>query len=199
MFVDINQEGEPVKRFDVVKAIGRDNPLLECVFDLLAREETRQRDVFYKPKASEFTFVLKSLSQISKIPDGNAKVDRMWERMLEIVSFVRTKKHRQPSEILKSFIKSREQRDARPEPKISAPEMRELRRIFRFLRNVYKKGLGSTPLATDQTHFYTMTTTIISDDMFETYEPDEFTRETVKAWKIVAESTKVRKTGKEGS
>jgi hypothetical protein len=31
LFVDINQEGEPVKRFDVVKAIGRENPLLRSV------------------------------------------------------------------------------------------------------------------------------------------------------------------------
>ena len=77
LFVDINQEGEPVKRFDVVKAIGTENPLLQSVFDLIALEERRKQDVRYKAKNNEFTYVLKALSQIAKVPEGNAKVDRI--------------------------------------------------------------------------------------------------------------------------
>lgn len=89
----------------------------------------------------------------------------MWERLLEVVSFVRTKKHRQPVEILKSFIKTRAQRDATPEARISAAEMKTLRRLFRFLTKAYRNGLGQTPLATDQTHFYTMFTSLLSGEL----------------------------------
>jgi hypothetical protein len=74
----------------------------------------------------------------------------MWERLLEITSFERTRKHRQPSEISKSFIKSRQERTADPEPTISSEEKKELRRVFRFLRSADKGGMGNTPLEHSQ-------------------------------------------------
>ena len=185
LFVDINQEGEPVKRFDVVKAIGTENPLLMSVFDLIAVEETRARDIRYKLKNNEFTQVLKALSLIANVPDGNAKVDRMWERLLEVQSFVRTKKHRQPVEILKSFIRTRKQRDADPEVAITRPEMRTLRRLFRFLKKTYAKGLGATPLAKDQTHFYTMFTSLLSAELLETIEEGVLQKKLLKMAKLI--------------
>ena len=153
LFVDINQEGEPVKRFDAVKAIGIENPLLQSVFDLIALEEKRRQDIRYKAKNNEFTYVLKALSQIAKIPDGNSKVDRIWERLLEVVFFVRTKRHRQPTDILKSFLRTREQGDSQPERSLSPSEIKVLRALFRFLKAAYRAGLAQTALAKDQTHF----------------------------------------------
>jgi hypothetical protein len=180
LFVDINQEGEPVKRFDVVKAIGEENPLLQSVFDLLAREEERQSDMAYKMKNNEFTDVLKRLTLIDKIHNANARVDRMWERLLEIASFVRTGKHRQPSEILKSFIKNRQQRDSDPEPKLSSSERKQLRTVFRFIKSFYLAGGKNTPLSTDQTHFYTMTTAIIADGLIEEYGAEDLIQRLLK-------------------
>jgi len=170
LFVDINQEGVPVKRFDVVKAIGIDNPLLRSVFDLIALEEHRARDIRYKAKKNEFTYVLKALAQVSKVPDSNAKIDRIWERLLEVVSYVRTQKHRQPSEILKSFIKTRSEPDLKPEEKLTPKEMKALRKLFRFLKRAYRAGLIDTPLATDQTYFYTMITSLISGKLLDKYD-----------------------------
>ncbi len=192
LFVDINQEGVPVKRFDVVKAIGRENPLLQSVFDLIAIEETRQRDVFYKPISNEFTAVLKKLTLIAKIPDSNAKVDRMWERMLEVLSYVRTGKHRQPVEILKSFIKTRD-RSEKQNAKISKKENAQLRRTFKFLKTTYKAGLSETPLGKDQTHFYTMITSIIANKLLDTFEHTDLQEKLVKLGQSIATPPKAGK------
>jgi uncharacterized protein with ParB-like and HNH nuclease domain len=42
LFVDINQQGERVKRSDIIKAIGQGNPLLQCArrLDVLHREHS---------------------------------------------------------------------------------------------------------------------------------------------------------------
>jgi uncharacterized protein with ParB-like and HNH nuclease domain len=107
LFVDINQRGEKVKRFDIVKAIGNENPLLLSVFDLVAQQQKRKQDKFFKRKSTVFTRVLERLQTIQSVEDKNQRVDRMWERLAEIVLFTRTNSHRQPGQILKIFIKSR--------------------------------------------------------------------------------------------
>jgi hypothetical protein len=61
LFVDINQQGAKVKRFDIVKAIGSENPLLSSVFELVAQEQTRKDDKYFKKKATAFTRVLEKL------------------------------------------------------------------------------------------------------------------------------------------
>jgi hypothetical protein len=155
LFVDINQQGVPVNRFDIVKAMGKNDPLLQHVFRLLAREERRGQDVFYKAKHNEFTGVLNKMKVIDNLADPNAKVDRMWERVLEIVLFFRAKKHRKPVEILKGFISNQESRKEGAPPRFSKSEEGRLRAVFRFLRNGYRTpALAQSRLATDQTHFY---------------------------------------------
>ena len=161
LFVDINQQGVPVKRFDIVKAMFKGEPLLRSVFRLLAIEQRRRQDVFYRMVRNEFTYVLKHLQNVGTIRDGNARIDRMWEKLLEVLLFLRSKKHRKPVEILKGFISG----TAPGTPKLSRAEERGLRDTFRFLRSVYKNtSVGSSRLATDQTHFYTMVTTLIGGD-----------------------------------
>jgi len=61
LFVDINQQGEKVKRFDIVKAIGRGNKLLSSSLDLIATKQRRKNDIFYKKRHTVFTRVLQRL------------------------------------------------------------------------------------------------------------------------------------------
>ena len=60
LFVDINQYGVAVKRFDIVKAMAKD-PLLKEVFDLLAIKQKRGQDEVYKLKNNDFTEPVKAL------------------------------------------------------------------------------------------------------------------------------------------
>lgn len=52
------------------------------------------------------TFVLKRLYVIEKAPGSNSRVDRMWEKLLEITIFSITNTHRKPVDILRGFINS---------------------------------------------------------------------------------------------
>jgi hypothetical protein len=176
----------PSRRFDVVKAIGKENPLLRSVFDLIALEEQRKQDVRYKAKHNEFTYVLKALSQIAKVPDGNAKVDRIWERLLEVAFFVRSKRHRQPTDILKSFLKTRAQGDSAPEKALTQGEVKTLRKLFRFLKTVYRAGLVDTALAREQTYFYTMFTSLLTDRLLEKYDEPTLQGKLLKMGRLLA-------------
>jgi hypothetical protein len=165
LFVDINQKGEPVKRFDIVKAIGHENPLLKSVFDAVAQKQTRQNDIFYKKKNNSYTRVLEKLQTVQNAKDANQKVDRMWERLVEIVLFNRTRSHREPGRVLKAFIKNDETTDIN---RISTAEFRQLRGCFEFLDKAYREtDLGNTRLARDLPHFYTMVTTLLVSDLLE--------------------------------
>jgi hypothetical protein len=171
LFVDINQYGVRVNRFDIVKAMSK-NPLLSSVFAMVALKQKRQHDVFYRQKKNDFTFVLKTLQVVENIKEANAKVDRMWERLLEIALFARTKKHRAPVQILKGFIGG-----AGDRTRISGTENQFLRGVFSFLKKAYANAdLKASRLAIDQTHFYTMVTSIISGDLINKYGPDDLKR-----------------------
>jgi uncharacterized protein DUF262 len=164
LFVDINQYGVKVNRFDIVKAMGRNDPLLKDVFDLIAEQQKRGEDIFYRTRRTPFTNILRIMNVIQKLADQKSQVDRMWERLLELVLFLRTKKHRKPVEILKSFISKPDH----PSPRLAGSEEKELRRIFIFLGQVYKTTpLAGTRLATDQTHFYTMVTALIGGGLLD--------------------------------
>lgn len=166
LFVDINQQGERVKRFDIIKAIGQGNPLLQSVFELVAQKQTRQKDTFFKKKNNAFTRVLDRLQIVQKASDRNQRVDRMWERLVEIVLFVRTGSHRPPGQVLKAFIKS-EQTDT-DTGGMSAVELARVRRCFNFLDKAYSEtSLGNSRLARDLPHFYTMTTTLLTSNLLD--------------------------------
>jgi hypothetical protein len=186
LFVDINQQGVAVQRFDIVKAMNRNDRLLHDVFCLLAREERRGQDIFYKAKKNEFTHVLKRMKIVDNLSDANSKVDRMWERLLEIVLFFRIKKHRKPVEILKSFISKRDTGASNGRPRFTKSEERKLRDIFAFLRSAYGKSeLSKTRLATDQTHFYIMITSLIGGDLLNNFSHPDLVKRLVKFGKIL--------------
>jgi hypothetical protein len=132
-------------------------------FHPLAVQQKRGEDMFYKKKHTEFTKVLEKLQMIQSLQDANSKVDRMWERLTEIVLFCRTKQHRAPAQILKSFIRGK---DDDERARISANEMKELKNCFKFLHECYAQGrFDKTRFATDQTHFYTMVTSLLSSGL----------------------------------
>lgn len=184
LFVDINQYGVKVNRFDIVKAMGRNDPLLMDVFKLIAEEQKRGEDIFYRTKRTPFTNILKTINVIQKLADQKSQVDRMWERMLEIVQFSRTLKHRKPVEILKSFISKPDQ----PSPLLRPSEEKQLKRIFTFLGHAYKESpLAATKLAVDQTHFYSMVTAIIGGKLLEEYDPSALMSKLVRFSNVLEE------------
>jgi hypothetical protein len=181
LFVDINQSGVQVNRFDVVKAMGDKNPLLRSVFDLISRNERRGQDTYYKSKSNEFTNVLKRLKTISSVSDANAKVDRMWERMLEFALFARTSEHRPPADILKGFIRIPENRPR----KVLNDEVSRLRRVFKYLESAYRTELSGTPLAANQTHFYILVTSLLDKNLIDRFGAEELTRKLIVLGKIL--------------
>ena len=187
LFVDINQQGVSVNRFDIVKAMAKNDPLLSYVFDLIAIEQRRQEDIFYRPKRVAFTAVLKRLKIVRSLQDANSQVDRMWERLLEIVLFCKTGQHRKPVNILKNFISRPSGREPSLPSKLTIAEEKELRSVFRFLREAYRTSdLDNTPLAVDQTHFYIMITSLIKGDMLHDYDHTDLTQRLVEFGKILA-------------
>jgi hypothetical protein len=141
LFVDINQQGERVKRFDIIKAIGQGNPLLQSVFELVAQKQTRKKDTLFKKKNNVYTRVLEKLQIVQAAGDRNQRVDRMWERLVEIVLFIRTGSHRPPGQVLKAFIKT-EQTNTDTSA-MSTAEVARIRRCFTFLDKTYSDtGLG---------------------------------------------------------
>jgi hypothetical protein len=83
--------------------------------------------------------------------------DRMWGKLMELALFVRNgNKHGKGSDVLKKFVEKKE------EEALTSAETKSLRRLFTFLDEAYKKGLGQTRLATDYSHFYIMATSLLS-------------------------------------
>jgi hypothetical protein len=163
LFVDINQQGEKVKIFEIVKAIGAENPLLQSALKLVAIQQKRKEDVLFKKKSTHFTCVMQKLQVIQSAADQNNQVDRMWERLVEIVLFSRTGKHRAPGQILKNFINSKVGDDT---AKITPAELKKLGSVFAFLDTAYKEtALSDTRLARDTIHFYTTVTTILAANL----------------------------------
>ena len=183
LFIDINQEGVKVSRFDVVKALGKD-PLFRQVFELIAVAQTRKKKSrYYKAKTNNFVFVMKRLNIINKLTDKNSRVDRMWERLTEIALFSRTGKHRAPAEILKAFIKAGDQLNT----KMSHDEIGKLRGVFDYLATAYRKSpsLMNSRFAKDQPQFYTVVTLLLSTNIMQKFTPEQFAGRLIEARKML--------------
>ena len=171
LFVDINQFGVKVSRINIVRAMKQNDPLLKDVYDLIAERQVRKQDVFTRRKKTPFVFVLKRLKIISAVADKTVQADRMWEKLLELALFVRSNgTHRKPTEILKSFIK-------KPDvpAKLAKAERAALTKTFMFLKEAYGKSvkLDTSRLATDQTHFYTVASSLLSSDLLNRFNEGE--------------------------
>lgn len=172
LFIDINQQGVKVSRFDVVKALGKD-PLFKQIFDLIAVKQTRKkRSIYYKAKSGNFVFVMKRLNIVKRLTDKNSRVDRIWERLTEIALFARSGAHRVPSQILKAFISGGDI----PNKRMTISELRRLRSAFDYLAATYRAipSLMETKFATDQPQFYTLITSLLRTDLMDRFMPTAF-------------------------
>lgn len=168
LFVDINQYGAKVSRVAIVKAMRGNDPLLAQVFDFLAQRERRHGDYFINQnRKGVYVRVLKRLQKVSSVSNISTKTDRMWERLVELALYAKSKKHRKPSEILHTFINTDKNESA-----LTENEIARLRRPFAFLADAYKTTkLVETRLATDQVHFYIMVTCLM-DSLLEGVKDD---------------------------
>jgi hypothetical protein len=143
------------------------------VFKLIAIKQKRRGDRFYKMIDNDFTMVLKRLQAVAGLSatEFQQRVDRMWERMLEIVLFARTKQHRTLSQILKTFLGTENS------SKLTSEERSTLKAIFKLLRSLYARaGIKESRLAKDQPHFYTMVTAILALNLIGQYGSDDLQR-----------------------
>jgi hypothetical protein len=87
--------------------------------------------------------------------------------------FLRTKAHRNPADILKSFIRAAS--TGSTNATLSDSEETTLRSVFAFVRKLYVRDaeFRASRLAVNQIHFYTMITTIIGEDLLVNYPLDE--------------------------
>lgn len=161
LFVDINQQGVAVRRFDIVKAMCKNEKILDDTFKLIAIKQQRRQDTVYKMKRNDYTVVLRQLSIVSRARDKKSQVDRMWEKLLEICIFSTTLTHKKPSEILKRFISL--PAASGTQHVLTSKERKVLHKTFSLLRSVYSR-VGHLTFARDATHFYTMVTSLIKDD-----------------------------------
>lgn len=178
LFIDINQYGVRVTRFDIVKTMYDDNRLLADVFKMVGQRQKRGKDYFYKVVSSDFTFVLKQLQIVNFAVSTESherfqeRVDRMWEKLLEIVLFIRTGEHRTLAQTLKAFTGGKADSS-----RITVAERGSLRKLFAFLRSAYgQDGISKSRLATDQPHNYTMMTSIHALNLETLYGRDELKR-----------------------
>jgi hypothetical protein len=182
LFIDINQKGVKVSRFDIVKALVTDK-LFRQIFRLIGRRTDKRRSTYYTPINNSFVQVLRRLNIISKISDQNSQVDRMWERLTEIALFTREQHPRAPAEILKSFINL----DEKVNKRLTDKDLAKLRRAFGFLADAYRHNqkLTNMRFATDQPQFYTLITTLLSTDLLDRYPTVELERRIFAAAKVI--------------
>jgi hypothetical protein len=182
LFIDINQYGVKVSRFDVVKALGKD-PLFQQVFKLIALKQERNKSLYYRMINSPYSFVMKRLRIVDRLSDPNARVDRMWERLTEIALFSRTGKHRAPAEILKAFINPGTNKNRA----LSKTELGKLRRVFEFLAAAYRqeRTLLESKLATDQPQFYTLVTSLLSSDILDRMDREDLAARIANVGKMI--------------
>ena len=171
LFVDINQQGVPVTRFDIVKAMCTESKMLKKAFDLIAIKQARGKDIFYKMKNSDITKVIKQLSIINRTKDQKNKVDKIWQKLIEILLFTATKEHTKPADILKGFISKK---DRIFSVNINADVIKKTQEVFKFYWKMYqKKSLTNSSIAIDQTHFYTSITTVIKYDFIKMFDEEK--------------------------
>ena len=174
LFVDINQQGVPVKRFSVVKALSKKNALFQNVFNLLAVHQRPHQDVLYHTKKNCFSYVLGKLKTVEGINDANSRIDRMWEILLELAVFSITRQHRKPVEILRGFISNTTANGS----KMTSSNEANLRNTFNFLMDAFRDdpSLAISRFATDQTHLYSLITGIMFNDWLNVLGVSELRR-----------------------
>ena len=148
-----------VSRFDIVKALYLNDPLLYQIFGIIAKRQQRDKDVSYKMLKNSFSRVLGHLDIVKRKQDAASRIDIIWEKLFELALFTVTKQHRKPVQILKEYISQKRNTDT-----LTAKQLALLMNVFRFIGRAYETTkLAETRWATDQTHFYILATSLIDE------------------------------------
>jgi hypothetical protein len=183
LFVDINKNGKPVLRDQIVAAMKHKDELLRTVYELVAQKlekgKMKGKDRFTRIIKGPFTSVLGKLTVVSSAPNNHAIADRMWAKLMEFALFTRNgNTHGKGADVLKRFVETENN------PPLSSQERKVLRRVFQFLESAYRVGLSRTKVATDYSHFYIVCTTLLSGYMFPNPMPDQQKKVLIK--KLIA-------------
>jgi hypothetical protein len=193
LFVDINKNGKPVTREQIVTAMKHADELLKSVYALVAEKQQKGRmkgtDRFTKLVRGSFKSVLEKLTVVSTAPNNHAKADRMWAKLMEFALFIRNNNtHGKGADVLKKFVET-----THNEP-LNGKETTKLRAVFIFLASAYRSGLGKTKIASDYSHFYIVCTTLLSGYMFTIpmsgVDRKELTRKLIAFGKLLDKSYK---------
>jgi len=185
--VDINQQGVAVSRFNIVKAMCDQSPLLKSAFNLIAQKQTRHNDIFYKLINNDITNCLKNIRDIKRIKENNYKVDRMWERLIDIIQFVKTKEHKKLNDTLKGFLNQKPSNNSA----INKKECDSIKNVCKFLHKVFAAiNKKDNPLFYDYTNLYTAITTIIKYDMLSTLKFETLLSKFIK-WSDILEKQRL--------
>ncbi len=161
LFVDINKNGVPVKREQIIASMKHKDPLLRSVYALVAKKlekgKTKGKDRFTKLVGSSFRLVLDKLVVVKSAPNNHAKADRMWSKLMELALFIRNgNTHGKGAEVLRKFIETQNN------PALTGQETKKLRRVFQFLNDTYRLGLNATKFASDYSQFYILATSLLT-------------------------------------
>jgi hypothetical protein len=173
LFVDINQQGVKVSRFNIVKAMFENVGLLKKTFKIIALRQKRKKDVTYKICKNPITRSFLRLKEMQRIKENNHKVDRIWEKLIDVLVYLQTGKHKNPAAILKTFL----EKDEVTSIDISSANIQRLKGACQLINSIEKlSGDANNPLFTEYTHFYTALTTIaklnlIKPDKIESLKP----------------------------
>lgn len=172
LFIDINSQGVRVNRFDIIRTMKDNNKLLSNTFDLIAQKQKRKKDYFFKAKESNYANVLKRLNTVQALKSRQQQIDRVWERMLEIILFIRTGQHRTTAQILKGFLGQKVDTQG-----ITKEESIALTKLFQTLKSIFApKRMKESQFATNQTHLYTLITSLHALQLEDRYGRDELKR-----------------------
>lgn len=167
LFVDINQKGVTVHRFDIVKALCKESAVIKRVFALIATKQKRGKDEYYKLTNNKISRVLKKLKEVDRSAEHRQKVDRMWEKLLEIVVFAATKKHRKQVELLNGFVNPKSAHISKLS--LTKQIIKNVQMVFSLLDEVAKKYTKVPTMFSEYTYFYSVITTILEHDLTNRY------------------------------
>lgn len=164
LFVDINQQGVKVSRFNIVKAMFENVGLLKKTFNLIALRKRLKKDVTYKICKNPITKSFLRLKEMRRIRENNHRVDRVWEKLIDVLVYLHTGKHKNTAAILNTFLA---EEDASLD--ISSATIKKLRKACQLINDIEKlHNNADNPLFTEYTHFYTVLTAIAKHDLTTT-------------------------------
>jgi hypothetical protein len=117
---------------------------------------------FILPERSTFNMsYFRGSLRIGRIEEANSKVDRAWEKMLEISLFAIDNTHRKSVDVLKGFISEKPFAGM----KLSQKAKNNLKNTFDFIKEAQGEIDNKSALFTEYTYFYTLITLLLRNSL----------------------------------